>query len=162
MKLTPKIMDIDLVQQKLVSSPLRVKILYLLAEKAMTAKQVADELGKSPGSIHYHIQQLYNGGILHIEETKMNKGIVEKYYRPLATHFRLKDEPQDYLEIQQCRRSYISLSEEELEEFNKQFDSLLERFVEKTLRNNQERTSYEINCIFKKVPIEEEDEWNRP
>ena len=73
-----KTMDVNLEQQKLISSPLRVKIIYLLATQAMTAKQVADELGKSAGSIHYHIQQLFNGGILELEETKENRVIIEK------------------------------------------------------------------------------------
>ncbi|MFS0780437.1 ArsR/SmtB family transcription factor [Bacillus sp. 1P06AnD] len=161
MKFTPKTMDIDLIQQKLISSPLRIKIIYLLTEQSMTAKQVADELGKSPGSIHYHIQQLYNGGILEIEETKMNKGIIEKYYRSLATEFHLKDDTQ---EIHHSRESYLQLSEDELEEFKKDFDELTERYVKKSLKqdkerttNEKERTSYVIACIFKKGLTEEED-----
>ena len=69
-------MEINLEQQKLISNPLRVKIIYLLDERPMTAKQVADEMGKTAGSIHYHIQQLFQSGILEIEETRENKGMM--------------------------------------------------------------------------------------
>lgn len=95
MDLIKKTMEINLEQQKLISSPLRIKIIYLLAKSPMTAKQVAEELGKSAGSIHYHIQQLYKGGILEIEETKENRGIIEKYYRSKATQFNLKESGQE-------------------------------------------------------------------
>ncbi len=151
-------MEITLEQQKLISSPLRAKIIYLLNENAMTAKQVADELGKSNGSVHYHIQQLYNGGILELADTKNNKGIIEKYYRSKAIEFKLKDEfsPEktDYF---MKRGTSLSLSDSELEEFTKDFDRLLKKYVEKSIKGQQERKPYEINCEFIKLPEEEEE-----
>lgn len=150
-------MEVNLEQQKLVSSPLRVKIIYLLAMKAMTAKQVADELGKSAGSIHYHIQQLYNGGILEIEETRENRGIIEKYYRSKATHFSLNTEKEDTkVEETTSQGTYVSLTEADLKELHADLDALFFKYVERsTSKSEEERTSYELNVILKK--IKEED-----
>lgn len=148
-----KTMDVNLEQQKLISSPLRVKIIYLLATKAMTAKQVADELGKTAGSIHYHIQQLYNGGILELKETKENRGIVEKYYRSKATHFNLNDD-QGQPEIEKVVRqgTYISLTDEDMKELQADIDQLFLKYVKKSAKKSeQSKVSYEINISLKRT-----------
>lgn len=152
-----KTMEVNLEQQKLISSPLRVKIIYLLAIKAMTAKQVADELGKSAGSIHYHIQQLYNGGILEIEETKENRGIIEKYYRSKATHFNLKNEgvtPSTEQVVNQG--TFVSLTEEDRKELNADLDSLFLKYVKKSaMKSDTVKVSYEMSFSLKKQNQEE-------
>lgn len=157
MDIEKKSMDITLEQQKLISSPLRSKIIYLLAMKPMTAKQVADEMERSAGSIHYHIQQLFNGGIIELAETRNNKGIIEKYYRSLATQFRLKDEDvvkdEDFF---MQRGANISLSESELEAFIDEYDELLKKYIKKTIKKSGDRTPYEIRCRFIKLAEEEE------
>jgi DNA-binding transcriptional ArsR family regulator len=152
-----KTMEVNLEQQKLISSPLRVKIIYLLATRAMTAKQVADELGKTAGSIHYHIQQLYNGGILELEETKENRGIIEKYYRSKATHFNLKnEEARPGNEKVMSQGTYVSLTEEDRRELQKDIDLLFLKYVKKSTENSdQDKVSYEINFSLKRE-IEEE------
>lgn len=151
------IMDINLEQQKLISSPIRVKIIYLLDTKAMTAKQVADEMGKTAGSVHYHIQQLFNGGILEIEETKENKGIIEKYYRSKATQFRLRDENTPNQEKKRSRRCSLSLADDELKEFETEFDNLLLKYVKRTVKEDTTRTSYHVSLQFDKLHKEEEE-----
>ncbi|WP_353050071.1 winged helix-turn-helix domain-containing protein [Bacillus sp. ISL-41] len=152
-----KTMDVNLEQQKLISSPLRVKIIYLLAMNAMTAKQVADELGKSAGSVHYHIQQLYNGGILELEETKENRGIIEKYYRSKATHFNLKtEEEKPVTERVMSQGTYISLTEQDRKELQDDIDLLFLKYVKKSAeKSDQDKVSYEINFSLKKE-VEEE------
>ncbi|MFD2444831.1 ArsR/SmtB family transcription factor [Bacillus sp. CGMCC 1.16607] len=151
-------MEINLEQQKLISNPLRVKIIYLLDERPMTAKQVADELGKTAGSIHYHIQQLFQSGILEIEETRENKGIIEKYYRSKATYFKLKDENEPMLDnLVRTRSTSLSLSDEELREFEADWDVLITKYLKKTINLGKERTPYHVACQFKKLSEEEEN-----
>ncbi|WP_409273131.1 ArsR/SmtB family transcription factor [Neobacillus sp. SCS-31] len=145
----PKIMEINLEQQKLISTPLRVKIIYLLSEETMTAKQVADELGKTPGSIHYHIQQLYKGGILELAETRENKGIVEKYYRSKATHFNLNTKDPARKGIRTIEIS-LEFTNEEYKEFEEEYDSLLKKWLKKTVAYKEGRTSYTLSLEFKK------------
>lgn len=157
MEFIKKTMEVNLEQQKLISSPLRVKIIYLLAVRVMTAKQVADELGKSAGSIHYHIQQLYNGGILEIEETRENRGIIEKYYRSKATHFNLNNQESNAAVDQTISRgTFISLTENERREFESDLDALFLKYVKKSaIKSNEKRISYEISCEFKELNQEE-------
>ncbi|MCS0669877.1 transcriptional regulator [Cytobacillus firmus] len=157
MDLIKKTMEINLEQQKLISSPLRIKIIYLLAKKAMTAKQVAEELGKSAGSIHYHIQQLYKGEILEIEETKENRGIIEKYYRSKATQFNLKEEKGQEKGSSNSMGISISLTDDELKEFQDDLYELMVKYMEKSVKGAIKRNSYEISFSFKLLNSEEED-----
>ncbi|USK45276.1 ArsR/SmtB family transcription factor [Cytobacillus oceanisediminis] len=157
MDLIKKTMEINLEQQKLISSPLRIKIIYLLAKKAMTAKQVAEELGKSAGSIHYHIQQLYKGEILEIEETKENRGIIEKYYRSKATQFNLKEEKGQEKGSSRSMGISISLTDDELKNFQDDLYDLMVKYMEKSVMGAIKRNSYEISCSFKLLNSEEED-----
>ncbi|WP_113883227.1 MULTISPECIES: ArsR/SmtB family transcription factor [Cytobacillus] len=150
-------MEINLEQQKLISSPLRIKIIYLLAKRAMTAKQVAEELGKSAGSIHYHIQQLYKGEILEIEETKENRGIIEKYYRSKATQFNLKEVNGQDKGSSSSMGISISLTDDEVKEFQDDLYELMVKYMEKSVKGAIKRNSYEISCSFKLLNSEEED-----
>lgn len=151
------VMEVTLEQQKLISSPLRAKIIYLLSKKEMTAKQVADELEKTTGSIHYHIQQLYNAGILELTGTNNNKGIIEKYYRSKAIEFKLRDEfapkEKDYF---MKRGVSLSLSEGEIEDLIKDFDEMIEKYLLKSLKGSTLRKPYEIYLEFKNHSEEDE------
>jgi len=140
MEFGQKTMDITLEQQKLISNPLRVKIIYLLDEQSMTA----------------NIQQLFNSGILEIEETRENKGIIEKYYRSKATHFRLKDENASNQGKKRGRGSSLSLTDEELKEFEADFDNLLLKYLKKTVKEDDARTPYQVSLEFEKLLEEEE------
>lgn len=64
-------------QQKLISNATRIQILHLLKNEALTAKQVATKLNKSTGSVHYHVQILYDGGLLELVDTKENEGLLK-------------------------------------------------------------------------------------
>lgn len=157
MDLIKKTMEITIEQQKLISSPLRVKIIYLLSRSAMTAKQVADELGKSAGSIHYHIQQLYKGGILEIEETRENRGIIEKYYRSKATQFILNEESgKEKTEGSTSMGTSMSLTDEELKEFQDDLYALIVKYMEKSVKgDSKRRDTYQISCQFTLLDSEE-------
>lgn len=156
MKFEKKSMEINLEQQKLISSTLRVKIIYLLAEEQMTAKQVADEMGKTPGSIHYHIQQLYNGGILEITETKENRGIMEKYYRSKATHFVLKGE--EFADVKKgTSRTNLSLTEEEKQALDDDIDALIMKYIKMTVKEREGRKPYVFDFRVEEMTEEEKE-----
>ncbi|MDQ0205701.1 winged helix-turn-helix domain-containing protein [Alkalicoccobacillus murimartini] len=144
-----KSMSVTLQQQKLISTPLRSQIILLLAEKNMTAKQVADSLGKTAGSIHYHIQQLYKGDILEIAETKENKGIIEKYYRSKAIEFHL-DQNKGNEDEASFRSAFISLTDDELEEFHEDINQLIYKYVKSTSTEREHSHPYEVRFSFLK------------
>ncbi|WP_413377653.1 ArsR/SmtB family transcription factor [Alkalihalobacillus sp. 1P02AB] len=154
-----KRMNINLKQQKLLSNPLRVKIVYLLAEEPMTSKQVAEALEMSPGNIHYHIQQLYQNDILELTEVREKKGINEKYYRAKATHFVLENKTEKGTEEVEEHESYHSVhdfTEKELEEFKNEYSHLLLKYLKKSVtKTTEKRKSYHLNLDIKQTKGEE-------
>lgn len=119
-------------QDKLLESALRIKIMHALAGEPLTSKQVAEELQKTPGNIHYHIIKLFEGGLLDLVRTEVAGGIVQKFYRSKATWFRSANfsgfqfQKEDTVEHFTTR---LTLSERELENFQqelKQFISIWE------------------------------------
>jgi len=130
-------LDISVEQAKLLGSAQRIKIITALVETAKTSKQVADELGESPGSIHYHIQKLYEGGLIDLVNTRTVGGIVEKYYQSKAKWFNTKGanmvDPvlaDDYEAASATKISLrMQLSPDQREEMLAEFRSLLEKWV---------------------------------
>ncbi|KGA97202.1 hypothetical protein AJ85_08420 [Alkalihalobacillus alcalophilus ATCC 27647 = CGMCC 1.3604] len=152
-----KRMNINLKQQKLISNPLRVKIIYLLAEEPMTSKQVAEALEMSPGNIHYHIQQLYKNDILELTEVRENKGINEKYYQSKATHFDLEEGVEKAkAEKVDSSQTFIDFSESDLKAFNNEFSQLLLKYLKKSVTKSEEkRQSYKLYLEIKQTKEEE-------
>lgn len=72
--------------------PLRQHIVRLLANDAMTNKQLAVALNASPPRIHFHVRELLAAGLILLVEERPKGGVVEKYYRAVAANFRLGPE----------------------------------------------------------------------
>lgn len=78
----------DIKQLKALSHASRVKILSSLADKPMTAKQLADQFGEEPAKTSYHVKQLLKVGLVELMFTRETQnGIVEKYYQAIAKEF---------------------------------------------------------------------------
>ena len=71
--------------------PVRSDIVFkYLVNGSMTVKQLADALGKNPGTILHHIEALKKAGLVVQERTQLTStGIVQRYYRATAREFRL-------------------------------------------------------------------------
>lgn len=151
---------ISVEQSKLLGSAQRIKIIVSIAETAKTAKQVADELGQSPGSTHYHIQKLHDGGLIDLVETRTMGGIVEKYYKAKAKWF---DSDGDYMpdpvlsdDYQSSNSTKINLrlvlSPEQKEELTAEFKSWMEKWVALTSSSTEEGEEFAIG--FKMISVE--------
>lgn len=138
--------DITVEQAKLLGSAQRVKIIGCLIDTPKTAKQVADELRESPGSIHYHIQKLFEGGLIDLVETRTVGGIVEKYYKSKGKWFNttsaevldpvLSDSHDAASSTKMQLR--LQLTQEQREELTKEFKLLLEKWVAQTMTTQGE------------------------
>lgn len=71
-------------QLRVVADPLRIRIFEALAQRAMTATQVGDELDIAAPKAHYHVRELERMGLVKLVETRERSGILEKYYRAVA------------------------------------------------------------------------------
>jgi DNA-binding transcriptional ArsR family regulator len=66
--------------------PLRLRILRLCAGRELTNKQLADRLGRDPGTVLYHVRQLVGAGLLEPAPVRSgDSGALEKPYRSRGT-----------------------------------------------------------------------------
>jgi len=94
----------DIRQLKALSHASRVKILSALAERPMTAKQLADQFGEEPAKTSYHVKQLLKVGLVELKFTRETQnGIIEKYYESIAREF----QTDPYLARQPEGRSHL-------------------------------------------------------
>jgi DNA-binding transcriptional ArsR family regulator len=69
-------------EAKALSHPLRMRILRLCLDQPMTNKQLAEWLGKDPGTVLHHVRTLVKTGFLIPDEVRQGeKGALEKPYR---------------------------------------------------------------------------------
>ena len=69
-------------EAKALAHPLRMRILRLCLDQALTNKQLAEWLGKDPGTVLHHVRTLVNTGFLVPGEVRHgDKGALEKPYR---------------------------------------------------------------------------------
>jgi len=151
-------MTITLKQQEIISHPIRSQIIMLLFDQAMTSKQVATKLDKTPGNIHYHIQRLYEHGIIELEREVRNRGIVEKYYRAKTIYFSAENSNQQSSNIHSQYSSTLTLSSDELQQFEKRLGELIVEFARSSIASKKERSSYVFNGTIKKQDEESENE----
>jgi DNA-binding CsgD family transcriptional regulator len=69
-------------EARALAHPLRMRILRLCLDRALTNKQLADRLGRDPGTVLHHVRTLVATGFLAAEEVRQGeKGAFEKPYR---------------------------------------------------------------------------------
>src|SRR5688572_26308188 len=69
-------------EARALANPLRLRILRLCLDEALTNKQVADALGRDPGTTLHHVRTLVETGFLEVAEVRQGaKGALEKPYR---------------------------------------------------------------------------------
>ena len=64
-----------------IAHPLRLRILSLLTGSAMSAAEIARELGDSQPNISYHLRRLHEAGLVHVAEEVTIRGGNAKRYR---------------------------------------------------------------------------------
>lgn len=131
-------LSVSVEQAKLLGNTLRVKILGMLLDTPKTSKQVATQIGESPGNVHYHIQQLFQGKLIDLVEEKRVGGVVEKYYLARARSFEsdVSIYPELNPDFNPASASKMSialqLKKDDQDELLKEFRSLMEKWVVKT------------------------------
>ncbi len=72
-------------EAKALAHPLRLRILRLCVHHELTNKQLADRLGREPGTVLYHVRLLVAAGLLHPAPVRTgDSGALEKPYRSTA------------------------------------------------------------------------------
>lgn len=74
-------------QLRILSDPLRIRIIHLTREEPLTATQIAELLGETPQKIYYHLVELEKAGLVQMVEARQKGNLVEKYYQAVAEAF---------------------------------------------------------------------------
>ena len=77
----------ELEQVRLLSDPLKLKLLQVFAESARTTKQAAEELGESVTKLYRHVDALLDAGLLVVVREQRKRGTVERTFRAVAQRF---------------------------------------------------------------------------
>ena len=86
-ELPPTLAITTLEQFKAISEPVRARILGIIQHQPATAKQIADRLHASPGTIGHHLHVLHEAGLVQIVARRLVRGIVANYYTRSARIF---------------------------------------------------------------------------
>lgn len=130
--------------------PLRLRILFACREHARTNKELAESLGSTPGTIHYHLKPLVAEGFLRPEEPRPGaRGSTEQPYRSTGKSWELSGTPQgartllevgvDELEaaradaIVHLTRLGLTLRPADVEELDARLGALTEEFAARSL-----------------------------
>lgn len=65
---------------KVLSDPLRIQILELLAPKPLTVNQVAEGLGLDSSRLYYHFKMLESHDLIKVVETRLMNNMIERDY----------------------------------------------------------------------------------
>ena len=74
----------DLETLKVVADPLRLRIIEELRREPKTVKQVAERLGHVATKLYYHFRTLEEHDLIHVVDTRIVSGIIEKHYQTTA------------------------------------------------------------------------------
>ena len=77
----------DLNQLRLLTDPLKLKLLRAFAEGEKTTKQVAGELGESTTKLYRHVDALQDAGLLRVVKKTRKRGTVERTFQAVARPF---------------------------------------------------------------------------
>jgi DNA-binding transcriptional ArsR family regulator len=77
----------DLETLKVLTDPLRLQIIEVLAPEPQTVNQIANQLGLSGSRLYYHFHMLEASGLIRVVETRMVNNIMEKIYWITADTF---------------------------------------------------------------------------
>lgn len=80
----------DLETLRMMSDPLRLRILQSLAERRgrpTTVKEVAQRLGTPATKLYYHVNLLEERGLVRVHDSRVVSGIIEKSYVPTAQSY---------------------------------------------------------------------------
>src|SRR5207253_3159000 len=82
-------------EARAVANPLRLRILRLCLDEALTNKEIADRLGRDPGSVLHHVRMLVETDFLRVEPVRAGvRGALEKPYRATGKSWELTVEDQ--------------------------------------------------------------------
>ncbi len=115
-------------EAKAVAHPLRLRIIRLCGGEDLTNKQLADRLGRDPGTVLYHVRQLLAAGFLEAAPVRAGvSGALEKPYRSTGRSWWMDSTPAG--ELPGGALAPLEAFREELADTGPASISMMSRFV---------------------------------
>ncbi len=76
-------------QMKALGDPLRLLIVDLVLERAMTVSELAERTGRPRGTVAYHVGVLVDAGLLQVVRTRRVRAVEERFYGRVARTYKL-------------------------------------------------------------------------
>ena len=81
----------DLATLRLLSDPLRLRLIEELGAQPTTVKELAKAMDMKPNRLYYHVNLLEEHGLVKVTQTRIVSGIVERTYALVAKHFAVSE-----------------------------------------------------------------------
>jgi DNA-binding transcriptional ArsR family regulator len=81
----------DLATLRLLSDPLRLRLIEELGVAPTTVKELAKAMDMKPNRLYYHVNLLEEHGLVRVTQTRIVSGIVERTYALVAKHFAVSE-----------------------------------------------------------------------
>jgi DNA-binding transcriptional ArsR family regulator len=148
-------------ETKALAHPLRLRILRLCGQREMTNKQLADRLGRDPGTVLYHVRQLAEAGFLEPAPVRTGeRGALEKPYRSTRKSWWLSN-PLESLDAQ-ARLAPVQAFQEELREAGPESVRAFDRFALHLSREEAETLERRILAILDEYIESDDQRLDRP
>lgn len=86
--------DVDTPQRlKALADPLRMHLVDLVLERAMSVTELAARVGRPRGTVAYHVEQLVDAGLLQVVRTRRVRAIEERFYGRAARTYVMPHQP---------------------------------------------------------------------
>lgn len=83
----------DPVRFKALGDPLRLLILDLVLERAMSVTELAERTGRPKGSVAYHVDVLVGAGLVRVVRTRKRRAVEERFYGRVARTIGVPGQP---------------------------------------------------------------------
>jgi DNA-binding transcriptional ArsR family regulator len=81
---------------KALADPLRMQIIDLVLERAMSVTELAAVVGRPKGTVAYHVDVLVDAGLVHVVRTRKVRAVEERFYGRVARTYLLPDTPGEF------------------------------------------------------------------
>jgi DNA-binding transcriptional ArsR family regulator len=90
----PPLRDATAAEMKALAHPLRLRILRLVLDEALTNQQLAERVGRDPGTVLFHVRALERAGFIAADEPRPGRrGTTERPYRSTGKSWTLRMPP---------------------------------------------------------------------
>lgn len=141
-------------ESRALANPLRLRILRLCLDEALTNKQIAEALGRDAGSTLHHVRMLVDTGFLAAEEPRRGpRGSAEKPYRATGKSWQVSVE-----DTSDAKVAIVDAFREELRAVGPENVLLITRFANRLNDASYAEFSERLEALIEEFALRNDDD----